>query len=53
MAFLNGIQQEQDMDNVAFEKMKRIFINTYPYVTRHLTQKEKMRIKELLMYGLM
>lgn len=53
MAFLNGIQQEQDMDNIAFEKMKRIFINTYPYVARHLTQKEKMRIKKLLMYGLM
>ena len=53
MAFLNGIQQDQDMDNTAFEKMKKLFINTYPYVARHLTEKEKMRVRTLLMYGLM
>lgn len=53
MAFINGIQQEQDMDNEAFIKMKKLFINTYPYVARHLTQKEKERVKTLLMYGLM
>ena len=52
MAFLNGIQQDQDMDDVAFEKMKKLFINTYPYVARHLTQKENMRVRSLLMYGL-
>ena len=53
MAFINGIQQEQDMDNEAFKKMKKLYINTYPYVARHLTQKEKERVKTLLMYGLM
>lgn len=53
MAFLNGIQKEQDMSDDTFEKMKKLFINTYPYVARHLTQKENMRIKKLLMYGLM
>lgn len=53
MIFINGIQQRQYMDEATFEKMKRLFINTYPYVARHLTQKEKERVKSLLMYGLM
>ena len=53
MAFVNGIQQDRNLDNAAFEKMKKLFINTYPYVARHLTQKEKERVKTLLMYGLM
>lgn len=52
MAFVNGIQKEHDMGDVAFEKMKKLFINTYPYVARHLTQKEQDRVKELLMYDL-
>lgn len=51
IAFLNGIQQNQNMCDEAFVKMKRLFINTYPYVARHLTQKERNRIKNLLMYG--
>ena len=53
MAFLNGIQHKHNLDNIAFEKMKKLFINTYPYVARHLTQKERERVKTLLMYGLM
>ena len=53
MAFVNGIQKEHDMSDVAFEKMKKLFINTYPYVARHLTQKENERVKTLLTYGLM
>ena len=51
MAFFNGIQQEQNMSGMAFEKMKKVFINTYPYVARHLTQKEELRIKKLLRFG--
>lgn len=53
MAFVNGIHKDQDMSEVAFEKMKRLFINTYPYVARHLTQKEKTRVKELATFGLL
>lgn len=53
MAFINGIQHNQDMGEVAFEKMKSLFINTYPYIARHLTTKEKLRVKSLLSYGLL
>lgn len=53
MAFLNRIQQDQDMCDEVFKKMKKLFINTYPYVARHLTQKENMRMKKLLTYGQM
>lgn len=52
MAFVNGIQKEQDMGEVAFEKMKRLFINTYPYIARHLTQKEQNRVKQLLSFDI-
>lgn len=48
MAFINGIQQKQDMDADTFEKMKKLFINTFPYIARHLTQKERQRVKTLL-----
>ncbi len=51
MAFINGIQHDQDMGAEAFEKMKKLFINTYPYIARHLTKKEKMRVKSLLASG--
>lgn len=51
-AFMNGIQHNQDMSDEAFEKMKKLFLNTYPYVARHLTQKENIRIKKLLMFGI-
>lgn len=52
MAFINEIQNERDMNDIVFEKMKHLFINTYPYVARHLTQEEEDRVKTLLMYGL-
>lgn len=41
------------MGDTAFEKMKKLFINTFPYVARHLTQKETMRVRNLLMFDLM
>lgn len=53
MAFINGIQHDRDMGEEAFEKMKRLFINTYPYIARHLTTNEKMRVKRLLVAGLL
>lgn len=51
MAFINGIQHNQDMGEEAFEKMKNLFIHTYPYIARQLTTKEKMRVKRLLASG--
>lgn len=53
MAFVNGIQKEHNMSDVAFEKMKKLFINTYPYIARHLTQKEYDRVKTLLFYDIL
>lgn len=52
MAFVNGIHKKHDMSDVAFEKMKKVFINTYPYVARQLTQKEQNRVRTLLAYGI-
>lgn len=52
MAFVNGIQKEQDMSDTAFEKMKRLFITTYPYVARHLTNEEEERVETLLMFDI-
>ena len=53
MAFINSIQDEHDMDKTAFEKMKKVFINTYPYIARHMTEKEKQRVKTLLAFEFM
>ncbi len=53
MAFINEIQKKNDMSDTAFEKTKKLFINTFPYVARHLTQKETMRIRNLLMFDIM
>ena len=43
-------RKKHDYGKVAFEKMKHLFINTYPYVARHLKQKEQNRIEHLLYY---
>lgn len=48
MIFINGIQHRRYMDEETFDKMKLLFINTYPYVARHLTQKERQRVRTLL-----
>lgn len=52
MAFINEIRKQHDMSDTAFEKTKKLFICTFPYVARHLTQKEEMRVRRLLMYDL-
>lgn len=53
MAFINEIQKKNDMSDTAFEKTKKLFINTFPYVARHLTQKEEMRVRKLLLFEFM
>lgn len=52
MAFLNGIQTDHYLSQEAFKKMKKLFINTYPFVVRQLTSKEETRVSQLLSYGL-
>lgn len=52
MAFVNGIQHDQDMTDEAFEQFKGMLLRTYPYICRHLTTKEKERAIHLAMYDL-
>ena len=51
MAFLNGIQQNHDMQEPAFSKIKQMFLRTYPYVARNLTTAEKEKFNSLMMLG--
>ncbi|MBO4923626.1 MAG: hypothetical protein J5382_05825 [Bacteroidales bacterium] len=51
-AFVNDIYNEQDLSKEAFETMKQMFIRSYPYIARHLTSKEKERVNDLLMAGI-
>lgn len=53
MAFLNYIQRESNMKEPAFEKMKQIFIRTYPYVARNLTTNEKNEVKDFIKFNLL
>lgn len=53
MAFMNGIQKDKDLSDEAFEKVKKMFLSTFPYISRHLTVSEKERIKSLSIYGLL
>ena len=50
--FVNGIYHDHNLSNEAFETMKQMFIRSYPYVARHLTTKERERVRDLLMFGL-
>ena len=50
MSFINGLK-ENTMEERAIEKMKKIYINVFPHISRHLTEKEKERVKIQLMYG--
>lgn len=47
MAFLNTIQEGDGLDKDAFESMKHMFLATFPYISRHLTEKEKKRLISL------
>ena len=47
MAFVNGIQHEKDMTEEAFGQFKQLLLRTYPYVCRHLTEKERSRALHL------
>lgn len=51
MAFLNRIQEDQDFDENAFNKMKYMFIKSFPYVARELTTNEQERVSILLQFG--
>lgn len=52
MAFINGIFEDKDLSKTCFKKVKRMFLNTYPYVARNMTKEEKERLRHLLLFGI-
>ena len=41
---MNAIYQTNNLNNAAFEKLKDIFLKTFPYVARNLSDEEKGRV---------
>ena len=53
MAWLNSFQEENEqIENKAFEKVKQLFLNTFPYISREQTTEEKEKINRYLKDGL-
>lgn len=53
VGFMNGIQRDQDLEEKAYLKMRHMFIETFPYVARELTNEEKENIASLIRFGLL
>lgn len=53
MSYLNAIYQTNNLNNAAFEKLKDIFLKTFPYVARNLSDEEKGRVKNLIQNNLL
>lgn len=52
MAWLNSFQQDNEkIEKVAFDKLKKLFLNTFPYISREQTTEEKEKIKHYLQAG--
>ena len=47
-AFVNGIQNEHDLTDEAYEQFKQLFICTFPYVARSASKKERERMLRLI-----
>lgn len=52
MAFFNSLKDGETYSDEAFEKIKKLFINTYPLISRHPTSKENERLQQLMRYGM-
>ena len=53
MAWLNSFQSEGlQIEKKAFDKVKKLFLNTYPYISREQTTEEKENVKFFLQNGL-
>ncbi len=52
MAFMNECREENNYSDEAYKEMKMLFITTFPYIARHLTQKEQGRVDDLMQFGL-
>ena len=42
--FMDECREENNYSDEAYKEMKMLFITTFPYIARHLTQKEKERV---------
>lgn len=53
MAWMNSLNIDNDkVDKKAFDKLKKLFLNSFPHISREQTTAEKERIKEYLQNGL-
>lgn len=53
MAWMNSMQIDNEkLESEAFGKLKKLLLNTFPYISRELTSKERERIIHLLEIGL-
>ena len=54
MAWMNSFQKEkEEMTDEAFDKLKYLFLHSYPYISREQTTEEKEKVKFYLQNGLM
>ena len=54
MAWMNSFQKEkEEMTDEVFDKLKKLFLNTYPYISREQTTEEKEKVRFYLENGLM
>lgn len=51
MAFMNECREENNYSDKAYKEMKMLFITTFPYIARHLTQKEQEQVDHLMQFG--
>lgn len=52
MAFMNECREENNYSDKAYKEMKMLFITTFPYIARHLTQKEQDQVDDLMQFEL-
>lgn len=50
MAFMNRVHDGMKVEKEAFESLKEILINAFPFVARHLTKAEKEKVSLAIMY---
>ena len=52
MAFMNECREENNYSDKAYKEMKILFTTTFPYIARHLTQKEEEQVDHIIQVGL-
>lgn len=52
MAWINGMNIDNEkLEKTAFDKLKKLFLNCFPYISREQTTEEKEKIKMYLQNG--